>query len=60
LQTVKEYFDWVVFLNMRLVASGKTEDVFTTELLNETYGGKLSVLTELAALLRKDEYPSRE
>jgi manganese/zinc/iron transport system ATP- binding protein len=60
LQTVKEYFDWVVFLNMRLVASGKTEDVFTTELLHETYGGKLSVLTELAALLRKDEYPSRE
>lgn len=60
LQTAKEYFDWIVFLNMRLVASGKTTDVFTPELLHETYGGKLSVLTELAALLRKNEYPSRE
>jgi manganese/zinc/iron transport system ATP- binding protein len=60
LQTAKEYFDWIVFLNMRLVASGKTADVFTPELLHETYGGKLSVLTELAALLRKNEYPSRE
>ena len=60
LQTAKEYFDWIVFLNMRLVASGKTEDVFTPDILHETYGGKLSVLTELAAILRKDEYPSRE
>jgi manganese/zinc/iron transport system ATP- binding protein len=60
LQTAKEYFDWIVFLNMRLVASGKTADVFTPELLHETYGGNLSVLTELAALLSKNEYPSRE
>jgi manganese/zinc/iron transport system ATP- binding protein len=60
LQTAKEYFDWVVFLNMHLVASGKTADVFTPKLLQETYGGKLSVLAELASLLRKDEYPSRE
>ncbi len=60
LQTAKEYFDWIVFLNLHLVASGKTEDVFTAELLHETYGGKLSVLSELATLLRKNEYPSRE
>jgi manganese/zinc/iron transport system ATP- binding protein len=60
LQTAKEYFDWIVFLNMRLVASGETAKVFTPELLQETYGGKLSVLAELATLLRKDEYPSRE
>lgn len=60
LQSAKEYFDWIVLLNMRLVASGKTEDVFTAEILHETYGGKLTVLTELAALLRKGEYPSRE
>jgi manganese/zinc/iron transport system ATP- binding protein len=60
LQTAKEYFDWIVFLNMRLVASGETQQVFTPELLQETYGGKLSVLADLATLLRKNEYPSRE
>lgn len=48
LQTVREYFDSVMMLNMRLVAFGKTSDVFTTSLLQKTYGGRLTILSEAA------------
>ena len=44
LQTVQEYFDEVVLLNMRLIASGPVGDVFTEENLRATYGGKLALL----------------
>ena len=44
LQTVAEYFDEVVLLNMRLIASGPVKQVFTTENLRRTYGGKLALL----------------
>ncbi len=53
LQTVGEYFDHVVLLNMRLVASGPVHSTFTTENLQRTYGGRLTVLTQATeALLR--------
>lgn len=48
LQTVKEYFDWVLMLNMRLVAIGPTESVFTEDNLRKTYGGRLNIISELA------------
>ncbi|MCX2741476.1 metal ABC transporter ATP-binding protein [Pontibacter anaerobius] len=60
LQSATEYFDWVVLLNMRLVASGPTEQVLTQDLLEQTYGGKLTVLTKVGELLKKQEFPSRE
>ena len=44
LQTVKEYFDWLVLLNMRLIAFGPTAEVFTTENLQKAYGGRLTQL----------------
>jgi manganese/zinc/iron transport system ATP- binding protein len=44
LRTVPKYFDHVVLLNMRLVASGPTSVVFTRENLQKTYGGRLDVL----------------
>lgn len=44
LQTVAEYFDEVVLLNMRLIASGPVKEVFTEEKLRATYGGKLALL----------------
>ena len=47
LQTVNEYFDQVVLLNMRLVASGPTDEVFTHENLRKTYGGKLALLDQV-------------
>ncbi|HRQ88522.1 MAG TPA: ABC transporter ATP-binding protein [Bacteroidia bacterium] len=46
LSTVSRYFDWVVLLNMRIVASGPTTEVFTKENLEKTYGGRLSLLAD--------------
>lgn len=60
LQSVPRYFNWLVQLNMRLVASGPVEEVFTQELLQETYGGKLTLLSEVGQLLQKEQHPSRD
>ncbi len=60
LQSAQQYFDWIVLLNMRMVAHGPIEKVFTSELLQETYGGKLTVLTEMSQILQKSRFPSRE
>jgi manganese/zinc/iron transport system ATP- binding protein len=48
LQTAREYFDMLILLNMRLVAFGRTDDVFTPELLQKTYGGRLTILADVA------------
>ena len=48
LATVPQYFDWTVLLNMRVVAVGPTDEVFTQENLRRTYGGKLTLLTQAA------------
>ena len=48
LQTAPLYFDRILLLNMRLVASGPTSAVFTPELLQRTYGGRLTILSEAA------------
>jgi manganese/zinc/iron transport system ATP- binding protein len=47
LQTVPEYFDHVVLLNMRVVASGPVEAVFTPDNVRKTYGGKLALLEQV-------------
>ncbi|WP_268626049.1 metal ABC transporter ATP-binding protein [Paenibacillus alvei] len=48
LATVKEYFDWVMLLNVELVACGETEKIFNTSMLQQTYGGRLTVLDQNA------------
>ena len=53
LTTAEEYFDQLVLLNMRLVAYGDTKDVFTPELLQKTYGGKLTILQDVAEQAEK-------
>jgi manganese/zinc/iron transport system ATP- binding protein len=60
LQSVEKYFDWVVLLNMRLVGSGPVEEVFSPELLQETYGGKLTLLSEIGELMQQKRYPTRD
>jgi manganese/zinc/iron transport system ATP- binding protein len=45
LQTVPEYFDWVTLLNIRRIASGRVDEVFTEENLRQTYGGLLALLS---------------
>lgn len=44
LSTVKDYFDWVMLLNERVLAFGPAREVFTKENLQRTYGGRLSIL----------------
>ena len=61
LQTVAEYFDHVVLLNLRLVAAGPVSSTFTADILQRTYGGKLTVLTQATeALLQKRSLESGE
>lgn len=54
LQTVSEYFDHLILLNMRVVAAGPTKDVFTTENLQKTYGGKLTLLDQASEAMRRE------
>src|SRR3989337_1546108 len=60
LHSVSQYFDWVIMLNTRLVAVGPTKSTFTQKNLHETYGGKLTILSDVAALVRRESVPSRE
>lgn len=53
LQTVKEYFDWVLLLNLRKVALGPTNEVFTIENLQKTYGGRLAFLDQNNTLIEQ-------
>jgi manganese/zinc/iron transport system ATP- binding protein len=46
LQTVPEYFDRVTLLNVRRVASGPVEEVFTEENLRRTYGGRAALFAQ--------------
>ncbi len=41
LQTVPEYFDWVLLLNVRRVAAGPVGEVFTDANLRAAYGGRV-------------------
>lgn len=60
LQSAEEYFDWFIFLNTRLIASGPKESVFKQDILQETYGGKLTLLSEVSHLMQREQFPTRE
>ncbi|MFZ6011926.1 MAG: metal ABC transporter ATP-binding protein [Bacteroidota bacterium] len=60
LQSVPQYFDWLIMLNTRLVACGETNRIFNQQNLHETYGGKLTLLADVADLIRREDFPSRE
>lgn len=42
LATVRQYFDHVLFINVRKIAEGPVEMAFTAENLQTTYGGRLA------------------
>jgi manganese/zinc/iron transport system ATP- binding protein len=44
IQTVPEYFDWVLLLNVRRIAAGPVDEVFTDANLRATYGGRVPYL----------------
>ncbi len=51
-QTVEEYFDHVILMNMRIVAAGPAHEVFTPDNLRKTYGGKLALLEQVGQQMR--------
>jgi manganese/zinc/iron transport system ATP- binding protein len=51
LASAREYFDMLMLLNMRLVAFRPTNEVFTPEVLQTTYGGRLTILSDVAQTL---------
>ena len=59
LHTAQSYFDHLVLLNTRLVACGKTSDVFTDQILTDTYGGKLTTISKISQELENKEFPIR-
>ena len=46
LQTVTDYFDWVMLLNIRRIASGPVDEIFTSENLRTTYGGRVAFMAK--------------
>jgi len=50
LNTVSEYFDWIVMLNMRLVAYGAIKEVYNSDTLNATYGKSYALFDEALKL----------
>ena len=55
LRTVPSYFDHVVLLNVRLIASGPPALVFTDDNLRKTYGGRLAILETIGQAVRDQE-----
>tara|TARA_B110000046_G_C12980247_1_gene392977 strand:- start:247 stop:1038 length:792 start_codon:yes stop_codon:yes gene_type:complete len=60
LQTVSDYFDYLVLLNTRLIAKGNPQDVLTKENLTNAYGGQLTLLAKVANLIKENQFPIRE
>jgi manganese/zinc/iron transport system ATP- binding protein len=44
LQTVEDYFDWLVILNIRVVAQGPVSRIYTLDNLHRAYGGQIALL----------------
>lgn len=53
LSTVTDYFDHVLLLNARVVASGPVSEAFTVENLHATYGGRLTLLEDVATAIAR-------
>ncbi len=44
LQTIAQYFDWLVLLNVRLVAQGPVPQTYTAQNLRRAYGGQVALI----------------
>lgn len=56
IHSAMNYFDWIIMLNLHLVASGPIEQVISEELLRKTYGGKLNLLTKVTDLIKQKDF----
>ena len=50
LSTVRSYFDRVLLLNKTLIACGPVDEMFTPDLLQQTYGGRLTFFGDSVAV----------
>lgn len=50
------FFDWLIMLNLHLVASGPKDLVMNEEMLRKTYGGKLNLLTRVTDMIRQKDF----
>lgn len=60
LQTAREFFDWMILLNTRLIGAGPMDEIFTEQYLKEAYGGQLTILSKVADLVKERDFPIRE
>ncbi len=51
LNTAAAHLPWIICLNRRIIAQGRPEDVFTVEILNQTYQGDMLVIRQDDMLL---------
>lgn len=56
IHSAMNFFDWLIMLNLHLVASGPKELVMNEEMLRKTYGGKLNLLTRVTDLIRQKDF----
>lgn len=59
IQSVIRKFDFALLLNLRLIAAGNPKDILTEELLHSAYSGRLSILSEVAELIKQQEITHR-
>lgn len=55
IQTAKEFFDYIVMLNTRLVVAAPGSQAFTARNLKDTFGSKLSIISKLGELMADQE-----
>lgn len=60
LNTVEEYFDWILMLNTCVIAQGPVQEVFCTETIKKTYGKNLLLLDEANRLSQMKSKGERE
>ncbi len=53
LRMVPEHFEYALLLNTRVVAFGPVQEVFTSENLQLTYGGRLAALEQVAQAIQQ-------
>lgn len=56
IHSAMNFFDWLIMLNLHLVASGPKELVMNEEMLRKTYGGKLNLLTKVTDMIRQKDF----
>ncbi len=58
LQTVASYFDWMVLLNVRVIAQGHIKDVYTPENLRSAYGSQMVLLQNELPQVSETSHPT--